>query len=175
MGFPDLARAQAAVQRVFPILDRTPPIDAADPGGERPASVAGGLELQAVTFVYVSSPGGSRCFPGRRRPFGSRAGLALGGTVGKGAACSPGPRRPAARAHLFSGFESAGDPILARLRPLPHKTQPSRPSVVVLSNFSLRIPAGKTVALVGESGAGSAAAPTLGRDPAAPFSARTIV
>ena len=33
MGFPDLARAQAAVQRVFPVLDRRPAIGAGQPAG----------------------------------------------------------------------------------------------------------------------------------------------
>jgi ATP-binding cassette subfamily B (MDR/TAP) protein 1 len=56
MAFPDLGKAQAAVARVFPILDRKPPIDAADPGGLRPAEVKGAIALEAVAFHYPSRP-----------------------------------------------------------------------------------------------------------------------
>ena len=61
MGFPDLAKAQAAVQRVFPIIDRRPAIDSAAPGGQRPGAVSGEVELRDVSFAYVS---------GRRLPVG---------------------------------------------------------------------------------------------------------
>ena len=36
MAFPDLGNAKAAVQRIFPIIDRKPPIDSASPDGKQP-------------------------------------------------------------------------------------------------------------------------------------------
>lgn len=54
MGFPDLAKAQSAVQRMFPVIDRAPPIDSAAPAGAKPAAVKGAIELRGVTFAYVS-------------------------------------------------------------------------------------------------------------------------
>jgi ATP-binding cassette subfamily B (MDR/TAP) protein 1 len=54
MAFPDLAKAQAAVQRVFPVVDRAPAIDSSDSGGEAPGAVKGEICLRAVTFRYVS-------------------------------------------------------------------------------------------------------------------------
>ncbi|GBF96721.1 ABC transporter B family-like [Raphidocelis subcapitata] len=57
MAFPDLARARAAAGRVFPILDRVPPIDSAAPGGAVVEGPRGAVELRGVTFVYPSRPG----------------------------------------------------------------------------------------------------------------------
>lgn len=54
MGFPDLAKAQAAVQRIFPVIDRSPAIDSSDATGQRLKAVEGTIELKNVTFRYVS-------------------------------------------------------------------------------------------------------------------------
>lgn len=58
MSFPDLAKAQGALQRVFPIIDRRPAIDSADPGGAAPDTrgTAGQLVLSHVVFAYPSRP-----------------------------------------------------------------------------------------------------------------------
>eukprot|EP00879_Flechtneria_rotunda_P003779 GHRR01004019.1.p1 GENE.GHRR01004019.1~~GHRR01004019.1.p1 ORF type:complete len:1293 (+),score=472.26 GHRR01004019.1:779-4657(+) len=58
VGFPDLAKAKGALQRVFPIIDRTPAIDSSSPDGEAPDSraVRGELELQHVVFAYPNRP-----------------------------------------------------------------------------------------------------------------------
>lgn len=56
MAFPDLGRAQGALQRIFPIIDRKPLIDAADPGGEKLKEVLGELSYEQVTFAYPARP-----------------------------------------------------------------------------------------------------------------------
>jgi ATP-binding cassette subfamily B (MDR/TAP) protein 1 len=56
MAFPDLGKGAAAVQRVFAIIDRTPPIDSSDPSGDKPDPITGQLELRAVSFAYPSRP-----------------------------------------------------------------------------------------------------------------------
>eukprot|EP00775_Hariotina_reticulata_P008041 gene8041-8236_t len=58
MSFPDLAKAQSALQRVFPILDRKPQIDSSSTQGDAPDSrnVTGTLELQHVVFAYPARP-----------------------------------------------------------------------------------------------------------------------
>lgn len=58
MSFPDLGKAQSAVQRVFPIIDRKPVIDSSDPSGAAPdhTAVRGELQLCDVTFKYPSRP-----------------------------------------------------------------------------------------------------------------------
>jgi hypothetical protein len=50
MGFPDIAKAKGALQRVFPIVDRQPLIDSQSSEGQAPDSrtVRGDLELQHV-------------------------------------------------------------------------------------------------------------------------------
>jgi ABC transporter fused permease/ATP-binding protein len=50
----DLMRASGATERVFELIDRTPEIPAE--GGERPAGVAGRVDLEAVRFSYPSRP-----------------------------------------------------------------------------------------------------------------------
>jgi ATP-binding cassette subfamily B protein len=50
----DLMRASGATERVFELLDRAPEIPAE--GGERPAGVAGRVDLEAVRFSYPSRP-----------------------------------------------------------------------------------------------------------------------
>ncbi|KXZ43925.1 hypothetical protein GPECTOR_77g22 [Gonium pectorale] len=59
LSFPDLGNAKAAVQRVFPIIDRKPTIDSADPAGDRPdpKTLRGEIEFRAVRFAYPSRPG----------------------------------------------------------------------------------------------------------------------
>ena len=54
--FPDVTKGKAAIQRVFTIIDRRPAIDASDPNGLRPTTVAGELELREVTFAYPQRP-----------------------------------------------------------------------------------------------------------------------
>jgi hypothetical protein len=61
MAFPDLARARAAAGRLFPVLDRVPAIDSASPAGAAPREAKGEVELQGVTFVYVSLGEGVCC------------------------------------------------------------------------------------------------------------------
>jgi hypothetical protein len=58
MSFPDLAKAQSALQRVFPIIDRKPEIDSSSAEGDAPdsRSVTGTLELQHVVFAYPARP-----------------------------------------------------------------------------------------------------------------------
>ena len=78
------------LQRVFAIVDRQPLIDASDPGGLRPVSCTGAIELRSVTFAY-----------------------------------------------------------------------PQRLEAPVFTDFSLSVPAGKTVALVGQSGSGKSSVISL--------------
>lgn len=58
LGFPDIAKAKGALQRVFPIVDRTPQIDSQSSEGEAPDSrvLRGELELQHVVFAYPNRP-----------------------------------------------------------------------------------------------------------------------
>ena len=57
VGFPDLAKAKAAVGRVFRIVDRTPAIDSSNPDGLAPAmGCKGELMLEHVAFSYPSRP-----------------------------------------------------------------------------------------------------------------------
>lgn len=37
-------------------MDRVPPIDSADPSGEKPATVEGEIKLEDVQFTYPSRP-----------------------------------------------------------------------------------------------------------------------
>ena len=52
----DVGAARPAAVAVFKLLDRTPAIDAADPGGLQPESCAGAVELRDVAFVYPTRP-----------------------------------------------------------------------------------------------------------------------
>ncbi|KAG2428639.1 hypothetical protein HXX76_011345 [Chlamydomonas incerta] len=56
MAFPDLGNAKAAVQRIFPIIDRKPPIDSASPDGKQPdtSAICGEIEFRDVRFAYPS-------------------------------------------------------------------------------------------------------------------------
>ncbi|KAF8060513.1 ABCB6 [Scenedesmus sp. PABB004] len=58
MSFPDLAKAKGALARVFPMIDRVPPIDSASADGDAPdpRGVAGALELRHVVFAYPNRP-----------------------------------------------------------------------------------------------------------------------
>jgi ATP-binding cassette, subfamily B (MDR/TAP), member 1 len=56
MGFPDVGKAGAAVQRVFSIIDRKPLIDSSSPEGGKPDAVKGMIEFKNVTFAYPSRP-----------------------------------------------------------------------------------------------------------------------
>ena len=53
----DVSIARPAAQALFELLDRTPAIDSADPGGLQPDSCAGQLELVDVAFTYPTRPG----------------------------------------------------------------------------------------------------------------------
>ncbi|KXZ51733.1 hypothetical protein GPECTOR_11g18 [Gonium pectorale] len=58
MSFPDLGNAKSAVQRIFPIIDRKPAIDSAEPTGDKPdpATLRGEIEFRSVRFAYPSRP-----------------------------------------------------------------------------------------------------------------------
>ncbi len=57
MSFPDLGKAQSAVQRVFRILDRKPTIDSSSPDGLKPEkAIRGELALQDIRFAYPTRP-----------------------------------------------------------------------------------------------------------------------
>ena len=53
----DVSIARPAAQALFKLLDRKPAIDSADPGGLKPESCAGQLELVDVAFQYPTRPG----------------------------------------------------------------------------------------------------------------------
>ena len=53
------AKAVAASQNLFQIIQRVPSINSADPGGEKPPDIRGNLELKGVSFVYPSRPEGN--------------------------------------------------------------------------------------------------------------------
>lgn len=55
IGFPDAGKAKAAVQVIFPIIDRKPLINAADESGERPEAMRGEIELQVRVHACMGA------------------------------------------------------------------------------------------------------------------------
>ncbi|KAI8915518.1 P-loop containing nucleoside triphosphate hydrolase protein [Powellomyces hirtus] len=55
-SFTSLASAQGAAFKVFNTIDRTSPIDASNPGGQRPAKVNGDIVFKNIDFHYPSRP-----------------------------------------------------------------------------------------------------------------------
>ena len=53
------AKAVAASQNLFQIIQRVPSINSADQEGEKPPDIRGSLELKGVSFVYPSRPEGN--------------------------------------------------------------------------------------------------------------------
>jgi len=58
VGFPDVGKAKAAVDRIFPIIDRVPKIDSSSEEGARPdpSTVRGEVSFECVRFVYPNRP-----------------------------------------------------------------------------------------------------------------------
>jgi ATP-binding cassette subfamily B (MDR/TAP) protein 1 len=56
IGFPDIGKAKAAVQHVFPLIDRESKIDASKAEGDEFEGHGGAIELQAVNFWYPARP-----------------------------------------------------------------------------------------------------------------------
>ena len=51
-----ITKAQGAAAKLFATIDRVPPIDSADPGGEKPDEVHGTISFEGVKFHYPSRP-----------------------------------------------------------------------------------------------------------------------
>lgn len=129
------------------MIERRPAIDVDSDEGITPEKISGELELRNVCFSY---------------PARSDMQVSAGDdTEGWGGGQRQGPavcRRQSSPAVLprISSSVWCSPPILPPQLPLPRDL-----SVQVFNNFSLMIPAGKTVALVGSSGSGKSTAVQL--------------
>ena len=56
LEFPDIEKAQDALNRVFKIVNQVPSINASSDEGKQPEGVAGTIELKGVNFAYPSRP-----------------------------------------------------------------------------------------------------------------------
>lgn len=155
MAFPDLSKARGASRRVAALLDRVPAVDGDAPGielGPRRALLAaeekgggggGGNDGRALEVVAVASSSSASASPAPA----AFAEISDAAPV-TGAATSSSSSPPATNALVVVPCLGQVDFRSVRF------AYPSRRGAPVLSDFSLSVRAGDTVALVGPSGGG---------------------
>ena len=153
MAFPDLSKARGASRRVAALLDRVPAVDGDAPGvelgprkvltaEEKSAGGGGSKGLEVVTVASSSSAASAAAAPAPApAPDPASAPAAAAAAAATGAAPS--------------SSNALVVPCVGRVDFRSVKfAYPSRKTAPVLTDFSLGVPEGTTVALVGPSGGG---------------------
>ena len=163
MAFPDLSKARGASRRVAALLERVPAVDGDAPGvelgprkvlnaEEKSAGGGGSKGLEVVTVASSSSAASAAAAPAPAPD------PAPAPAPAPDPAPAPAPAAAAAAAATGAAPSSSNALVVPCVGRVDFRSvkfaYPSRKTAPVLTDFSLGVPEGTTVALVGPSGGG---------------------
>ena len=157
MAFPELSKARGASKRVASLLDRVPAVDGDAPGVElgprRPLAAAA-----AAAGAEEEKGGGGGSSSSSRALEVVAVASSASSSSSSSAVAAPAPSASLSSSSSLSPPSTSNNlavPVLGRVDFRSVRfVYPSRRAAPVLTDFTLRVPAGDSVALVGPSGGG---------------------